>query len=257
MSLSKRGSKCLRLLFQALFFPQACVLCHQWVLNPDWSPLCQDCFARLEPLGQRICYSCGVPLPGDVLGIHGTCSHCRAQGNPFDFARAYGNYRGELRSMIIQFKFGHHQRLAYPLAALLHACYERSGLDLQPDWIVPVPLHVRRRRERGFDQTLTLSRILSRKLNVPVFPGLSRIKPTVPQSGLDLRQRLKNLRRAFRLSQPDRLSDQNIVLVDDVMTTGTTISEICRLLRMETSIHTILVLTVARVPLLFRSRPNQ
>jgi ComF family protein len=257
VSVSKRVTQALRVISQALFFPQACVLCHRWVLNPDWSPLCQGCFARLEPLGRRICYSCGIPLPGDVLGIHGTCSQCRAQGNPFDFARAYGSYRGELRSLIIQFKFGHHQRLTHPLATLLQTCYERSELDLQPDWIVPVPPHVRRRRKRGFDQTLTLSRVLSQKLNVPVFPGLSRIKPTAPQSGLDLRQRRKNLRNAFRLSRPERLSDQSIVLVDDVMTTGTTISEVCRLLRMETSIHTILVLTVARVPLVFRSRPHQ
>ncbi len=250
MSFSKRGTKLLRLLSQALFFPQACVLCQKWVLNSDWSPLCQGCFLRLEPLGRRICYSCGIPLPGDVLGIHGTCSQCRSQGNPFDFARAYGNYRGELRSLIIQFKFGHHQRLTHPLAALLQTCYERSGLDLQPNWIVPVPLHIRRRRERGFDQTLTLSRVLSQKLNIPIFPGLSRIKPTAPQSGLDLQERRKNLRNAFKLSQNYRLSDQSIVLVDDVMTTGTTISEICRLLRMETSIHTILALTIARVPLL-------
>ena len=253
----KRGTTLLRQLFQAFFFPQACGLCHEWVLNPDWSPLCQGCFLRLEPLGQRICYSCGIPLPGDVLGIPGTCSRCRTQGNPFDFARACGNYRGQMRSLILKFKFGHHQRLAYPLAALLQNCYERSGLDLQPDWIVPVPPHVRRRKERGFDQTLTLSRALSERLNIPVFPGLSRIKPTDPQSGLDLNKRRKNLRNAFRLSQADRLSNQSIVLVDDVMTTGTTISEICRLLRVETSIHTILVLTVARVPSLFRSHPHQ
>jgi len=175
---------------------------------------------------------------------------CRAQENPFDFARAYGNYRGELRSLIIEFKFGHHQRLSHPLAALLQHCYERSGLDLEPDWIVPVPPHVRRRRERGFDQTLILSRALSQRLKIPVFKGLYRVKPTVPQSGLNLQERRKNLGHAFRLSQADRLSDQTLVLVDDVMTTGTTISEICRLIRLETRIRTILVLTVARVPLL-------
>jgi len=243
-------STILRQLSQALFFPQACVLCQEWVLNPDWSPLCQGCFLRLEPLEQRICYCCGIPLPGNVLAIHGTCSQCRTLGQPFDLARAYGNYQGELRSLILKFKFGHHQRLSHPLAALLETCYARSGLDLEPDWIVPVPPHVRRRRERGFDQTLILSRALSQKLKIPVFPGLSRIKSTAPQSGLDLQERRKNLRNAFRLSQADRLSDQSIVLVDDVMTTGTTISEICRLLRMETHIRTILVLTVARVPLL-------
>ena len=185
-----------------------------------------------------------------MLELHGTCSQCRAQGNPFDFARAYGNYQGELRSLIHKFKFGHHQRLNHPLAALLQHCYERSGLDVEPDWIVPVPPHVRRRRERGSDQTLILSRALSQRLKIPVFKGLSRVKPTVPQSGLNLQERRKNIGHAFRLSQADRLADKTIVLVDDVMTTGTTISEICRLIRMEIRIRTILVLTVARVPLL-------
>jgi len=245
-----RGTKALRQLLQALFFPQACVLCHNWVLNPDWSPLCRSCFLSLEPLEQRRCYCCGIPLPGNVLAIHGTCSQCRTLGKPFDFARAYGSYRGELRSLIIKFKFGNHQRLSHPLAALLQHCYENSGLDLEPDWIVPVPPHVRRRRERGFDQTLILSRALSRRLKIPVFKGLYRVKPTVPQSGLNLQERRKNLGHAFRLSQADRLADQTLVLIDDVMTTGTTISEICSLIRLETRIRTILVLTVARVPLL-------
>ncbi len=240
----------LRQLSQALFFPQACVLCHEWVLNPDWSPLCRRCFLSLEPLEQHICYWCGIPLPGNVLAIYGTCSQCRTLGKPFNFARAYGNYQGKLRSLIHKFKFGHHQRLSHPLAALLQNCYERSGLDLEPDWIVPVPPHVRRRKERGFDQTLILSRALSQRLKIPVFNGLYRVKSTVPQPGLNLQERRKNLRHAFRLSQASRLSDQTIVLVDDVMTTGTTISEICRLIRIETRIRTILVLTVARVPLL-------
>ncbi len=198
-----------------------------------------------------MCYCCGIPLPGNVLAIHGTCSQCRTLGKPFDFSRAYGNYQGELRSLIHKFKFGHHQRLSHPLAALLQHCYERSGLDLEPDRIVPVPPHVRRRRERGFDQTLTLSQALSQRLKIPVFKGLYRVKPTAPQSGLNLQERRNNLRHAFRLSQANRLKDQTIVLVDDVMTTGTTVSEISRLLRMETRIRTILVLTVARVPLLY------
>jgi len=175
-----RGTKALRQLLQALFFPQACVLCHNWVLNPDWSPLCRSCFLSLEPLEQPMCYFCGIPLPGNVLAIHGTCSQCRTLGKPFDFARAYGSYRGELRSLIIKFKFGNHQRLSHPLAALLQHCYENSGLDLEPDWIVPVPPHVRRKRERGFDQTLILSRALSRRLKIPVFKGLYRVKPTAP-----------------------------------------------------------------------------
>ena len=234
---------------QALVVPQACVLCQAWVSNPDLSPLCRHCFLALEPLERRICHYCGTPLPGDLLQIHGICSQCRSGGRAFDFARAYGFYRGKLGSVIRKFKFGGHQRLGYPLAELQAACYQESGLELEPDWIVPVPLHARRKRERGFDQTLILSRVLSRRLEIPVFRGLSRIQPTAPQSGLNLPERQRNVRDAFRLSQADRLSHRNVLLVDDVMTTGTTISEICQLLRNESTIHKIIVLTVARVPL--------
>ncbi len=239
----------LRRCSQTLFFPQACVLCQAWVSNPDLSPLCRHCFLALEPLEQSICYYCGTPLPGDLLQIHGICSHCRSWGRAFDFARAYGCYRGKLGSVIREFKFGGHQRLGQPLAKLQAACYEESGLELEPDWIVPVPLHPRRKRERGFDQTLVLSRGLSRRLEIPVFKGLSRIQYTAPQSGLNLQERQRNVRDAFRLSQADRLSHRNVLLVDDVMTTGTTISEICHLLRNESTIHKIFVLTIARVPL--------
>ncbi|MCZ6485795.1 MAG: phosphoribosyltransferase family protein [Acidobacteria bacterium] len=151
--------------------------------------------------------------------------------------------------MIRKFKFSGHQRLGHPLAELQATCYKNSGLDLEPDWIVPVPLHAQRKRERGFDQTLILSRALSRRLEIPVFRGLSRIQPTAPQSGLNLQERQRNVRDAFRLSQADRLSQRTVLLVDDVMTTGTTISEICQLLRKESTIHRIVVLTVARVQL--------
>jgi len=234
---------------QALFYPQACVLCQAWVSNPDLSPLCRHCFLALEPLERRICFYCGTPLPGDLFQIQGICSQCRSCGTAFDFARAYGCHRGKLGSVIRKFKFSGHQRLGHPLAELQATCYKNSGLDLEPDWIVPVPLHAQRKRERGFDQTLILSRALSRRLEIPVFRGLSRIQPTAPQSGLNLQERQRNVRDAFRLSQADRLSQRKVLLVDDVMTTGTTISEICQLLRKESTIHRIVVLTVARVQL--------
>ena len=237
----------IRICCEALFFPQTCVIFGSWVVRSDFSPLCGDCFLSLEPSPRRICYYCGVSLPGNLLELHATCSRCRSESVVFDFARCYGAYAGNLRSTILKFKFEGHQRLAYPLASLLETCYQNSALPAIPDWIVPIPLHPRKRRERRFDQTLLMSRILSRRLGIPVCEGLCRIRATVPQSGLDLPQRRGNVRGAFGLSRTDRLWDRNILLIDDVMTTGTTVSEASRLLRKEAQVRTIVVLTVARV----------
>lgn len=188
---SVRFTATVRKACQALLFPQDCVTCGKWVLNADFSPLCGGCFLLLERLSPRICYCCGIPLPGNLLEVFGICSQCRSQRAGFDFARAYGPYEGKLRQVIRKLKFEGFQQLAHPLAALLEKCYQQSRLELQPNWIVPVPLHPRRKRERGFDQTLLLSRLLSRKLEVPVFRGLRRVRHTVPLFGLTIGERNK------------------------------------------------------------------
>lgn len=237
----------LRQISQALFLPQACLLCDEWVLNPDLSPLCSTCLPSLEAHDQRICTYCGVPLPGCVLDIQGTCSACTAGAIPFDFARSYGPYAGKLRKLIWKFKFEGHRRLANPLAAFLVSTLGNSGIQAHPTWIVPVPAHPSRKRKRGFDQTALLGRALSRRLNVPVFSGLRRVKATRPQPGLNMQERLENLRDAFRLYEGAKLADRDVLIVDDVWTTGITVTEVCRLLRQETSVDKIIVVTLARV----------
>lgn len=241
----------LRKLSQALFFPQGCVICHEWVLNADFSPLCRSCFSSFERLDPRVCYCCGIPIPGNVLDDVGSCSQCRLDPPPFDFARAYGPYEGRLRRTIRKFKFEGFQRLAYPLGELLETCYRQTNANFTFDCILPVPLHRRRKRERGFDQTLLLSRALARRLGVPVFRGLRRVKYTIPQFGLEIQERRRNIRGAFALKSRDLPAGRNVLVVDDVMTTGTTVGEICTLLRSESNVKTIGVFAVARAPLLY------
>ena len=224
------------------------------MLNTDFSPLCHACFHSLEHLSSPICYYCGVPLPGNLLGRLGICSQCRSSAPIFDFARAYGPYGGKLRKVIRRLKFEGFQRLVHPLAALLEQCYQHSGLDLQPHWILPVPLHQNRRRRRGFDQTLLLGQLLSRRLGVPLFRGLRRVRNTPALFGLDIGQRGRTISGAFALRDAQLLSHRSILLVDDVMTTGTTVTEISRLLRQQSNINTITVLTVARATLLRAER---
>ncbi len=150
--------------------------------------------------------------------------------------------------MIRAFKFRGLRRLAQPLASLLRQAFEDSGLDCRFHRIIPVPSHFRRCRQRGFDHTLSLALPLSRQLGIPIFRGLRRSRHTLPQVGLDQAQRQSNLAKAFKLSGEKCLEDRNIVLVDDVLTTGTTVREATRLLRRRSGVGKILVLVVARAP---------
>jgi len=254
------------------FFPQSCVLCDKWVLNDDASPLCLECLEfvprfstgglrdPLVPLSMSVgrfelgppCHYCGIPLPGSLMRESNVCSSCRSQSPPFDFSRTHGPYQGSLRTLIRSFKFHGFRRLVSPLAQLLEECYLRSGLQLQPGWIIPVPLHRKRKLERGFDQTLLLGRALGRRIGLQLFKGLRRLRNTAPQVGLDIRARKSNLRGAFGLKGAERLEGQDVLLIDDVFTTGTTVGEISALLKSESQVRRILVLTLARVPLLYR-----
>ena len=238
-----RGSTLFRQVSQALFFPQSCVLCDEWILNSDFSPLCQTCLLSLEEHHQRICSYCGIRLPGSVLEALGTCPACRAGAPPFDFARSYGPYAGNLRTLIWKFKFEGHRRLADPLAAFLESRLSNSGLRAHSTWIVPVPAHPSRKRTRAF----LLGHALSHRIGVPVFSGLHRVKTTRPQPGLTVQERLTNVRKAFRLCEEEQLNDRDVLIVDDVWTTGITVAEICRLLRHETPVGKIIVVTLARV----------
>ena len=112
---------------------------------------------------------------------------------------------------------------------------------------MPVPLHPSRRKQRGFDQTLLLSRPLSSWLNVRKFLGLSRVRPTRAQFGLDHRQRRLNVRQAFVLKSKKELAGKTVLLVDDVMTTGATVCEISRVLKREGRVERVRVLTLSRV----------
>ena len=237
----------LKQILQALIFPQACVLCEKWVLNRDFSPLCQTCLLSLEEHNQRICYYYGRELPGIILETQGICPTCRARDLSFDFARSYGPYAGNLQKLIWNFKFEGHRRLADPLALLLERSLSKSGLQVHPASIVPVPAHPSRKKRRGFDQTVLLGRALSSRLGIPVFRSLRRVKATRPQPGLNLQERLENVRQALRLSAAERLAQRDVLIVDDVWTTGITATEVCRLLRRETSVERIIVVTLARV----------
>ena len=231
--------------FQAVVCPQTCVLCEASVANADFSPLCGECLRSLKPFRGPVCQQCGVPVPGSILESYCLCSLCREQDHQFRRAKSWGPYEGGLRRTIHAFKFQGCSRLAGPLGSLLEQCQNRSPDPV--DCIVPVPLHPRKRRQRGFDQTMLLARVLSERTLLPIVRCVRRVRYSVPQFGLGYSERRRNVRGAFKLRRPEQIAGRRVLLIDDVMTTGATVEEVSRVLRIEACPREVVVATVARV----------
>ena len=161
----------------------------------------------------------------------------------FDAAYCFGSYDGLLREWIHLYKYGRIQTLARPLEDLLLRAVPR---DEAFDAIVPVPLHWRRQWQRGFNQADLLARGISRRLGVPVAHALRRTRSTDVQAGLSNAGRRRNVTHAFRVRRGASVGGQRILLIDDVMTTGSTAAACAQALKRAGAARVVLV-TVARV----------
>jgi len=224
-----------------LVFPPLCPLCDRMLGAGRRDPLCGACWEGLERIAPPWCRCCGAPL-----GIEGLCGACRIRRPRFAYARAALLYGDLVREAIHAFKFGGRGGLANPLGDLLAGLGLSALPGAAPDVLVPVPLHPRRARERGYNQALLLARRLERAWRVPVVADtLVRAVPTLPQADLDAAARRRNVRDAFAVRRPERITGRHVVLVDDVLTTGATAGECARTLY-RAGAAAVGVLTVAR-----------
>jgi ComF family protein len=218
-----------------LLFPVTCVVCRSPVLERRWGAACRECWLRLERLEAPFCPRCGEPVPA----IEGLCGFCRKGEHSFDFARSALLFSGALREIIHHLKYADRVSLAGPLGDILKNC-----LDHEPftgNLIVPVPLHRRRERQRGFNQAELIAARLGRRLTTQL---LRRRKNTPSQTGLSRSERKRNLAGAFEVRGD--VGGTVIIIVDDVYTTGSTMNEIARTLK-RAGAERVEVLTVARV----------
>jgi ComF family protein len=182
------------------------------------------------------------------LDDRGVCAACRSGLQGFDFAASYGMYEGALRDLIHLFKYSGMTPLAKPLARYL----ERGiPVDQQFDAVVAVPLHWRKKWQRGFNQAELLARFVAKRRGVPLLNPLRRRRPTETQAGLASAGRRRNVAGAFELrwQKPDskrRLNGKKILLIDDVMTTGATASACASVLK-RGGAKSVSLFTVARV----------
>jgi ComF family protein len=206
----------------AVFFPDQCRLCERPLKGFTSAPVCLACLDSLEACdASRCCRRCGESFAtAHALDGDGICRVCRLSPPAFDQAASFGLYEGDLRRLIHLLKYGRMLPLAAPLAARLQTVLPR----LEPfELIVPVPLHWSRSWRRGFNQSGVLARRLARDCGISCRSGvLRRVRPTPAQAALSDRDRLRNVRGAFR-ARP-AVEGRRILLVDDVMTTGATLN---------------------------------
>ena len=193
-------------------FPPVCVACQQ-----VGAPLCDGCQALILRPQEPLCPQCGRAVEQPVAA----CDLCQRYPLPLQ-VRAAALYGEPLRRAIHGFKYEGLFALASPLAALMVEEWPRWSVPA--DLVLPIPLHPERERERGYNQTLLLVREFCRRLSlVPDSTALSRIRYTRPQVELGVRERLHNVRGAFRADRR-KVAQKRILLVDDVCTTGATLA---------------------------------
>lgn len=223
-----------------LAYPQACTICGYSVEQRKFGEVCEACWnaTRIFTGAETICSKCGAE--GFVR-----CGRCETQS--FTAARAIGPYDGALRESVLLLKRQPH--FSQHLEALLVAVARRDPLNTATR-IVPVPLHAKRVRERGFNQASILAHTLSKSLALPL-DEVSLVRVSASQkyrAGLDAGGRRDTVAGAFEVRQPRLVENENILLVDDVFTTGATVSA-CADTLLTAGAKAVFVVTIARVSL--------
>jgi competence protein ComFC len=221
----------------SLLYPPACTLCGGKTRAGEY--LCEQCEAKATRIVAPFCQQCSEPFEGAITSAF-TCANCAHRSIYFDAAVAAYRGRGVVRQIIHDFKYGRQAHLRHIVARWLCEALDDERLrGRQFDLIVPVPLHPTRQRERGFNQADLLAKLLSARISIPCKPVLERIRYTTTQTALDRTERMENLHNAFRLRKNTDVRGLRVLLIDDVLTTGSTLSECARVLKRAgaTSVH--------------------
>jgi len=227
----------------SLLYPPACTICSASVAAGEY--LCAECDAKITRIVPPFCAKCSEPFAGAISGAF-TCANCAHRTLHFDAAVAAYRSRGIVRRVILDFKYGRQIHLRHPVMHWLLAALDDDRLrGHRFSIIIPVPLHPARERQRGFNQAGLLAELLSAHTSIQVKPALERIRYTTTQTAFDRAERMENLHGAFRLRKNADVRDLHVLLIDDVLTTGSTLSECARVLK-EAGARSVHAATAAR-----------
>jgi ComF family protein len=222
-------------------FPSDCRLCGEPQLNISRLPVCPDCLAQVHPIRGKVCFICGERVFSAYAATDPTgqqrCPSCRTAKRPFGRAVAYGSYDGELRELIHLLKYNRVRPAANVLGQMLAEAIAalEPGFEQPAVLVIPVPLYRGKRHQRGFNQAELIARAaLKAQKNDRLELAntvLRRTRETGSQIGLSIQERRENLRGAFAVPRAAEVAGREVLLVDDVYTTGATMSECAHVLQ--------------------------
>ncbi len=213
------------------FFPQPCAYCETKKISggPYLCGMCQD---SIQFISSSYCYVCGIPsnLSYEDSRENFLCGPCRTKPPVFDKARSLGIHQGALRKLIHELKYGMRPGVMKEIDPLLEIYF--ASRRLSDFYVTPIPLHIKKLEQREFDQAYLIGRKIAKILNLNFLPEiLERVIETLPQASLTKANRLKNVRGAFRFLNEEKIKGRDILLVDDVFTTGATLNEAAKVLK--------------------------
>jgi ComF family protein len=230
-----------------LAYPQACTICSRSVEQRKFGIACERCWQETKVFtgAETSCWKCGLLLPAGISStLHDQVRCRRCDSQSFTAARAIGLYEGALRETVLLLK--HQPHLSRHVESLLTETARRIPLTAVTR-IIPVPLHTKRLKTRGFNQASIIAKALSRSLRLPLDEvSVVRVSSTEKyRAGLDAKGRRDTVARAFEVRTPRLVGNESILLVDDVFTTGATVSS-CAEVLVDAGVEDVFVLTIAR-----------
>ena len=207
-----------------ILLPAQCLFCD----NRSKELVCQACHDYF-PMLSDACQGCATPLVETAIN---RCERCQLLPPHYDSLTALYTYQAPISAMIKQLKYTEQLQSAQFFAAQFA---KRFAAAPQPDYLIAMPLHETRLKERGYNQAALITHALSQHTKIPVFTAVRRNKPTLPQTTLSAKARAKNLANAFQCQ--DILTGMRVAIIDDVITTGATVQSLSRVLRKAGAIH--------------------
>jgi ComF family protein len=228
-------------------FPRSCVGCGLSRKNGG-DYLCGLCRDDIFVIDDPLCNTCGIPadIDYDYPAEGFECGWCRKGGYRFDRARSLGLYDSVLKELIHFYKYRNQPGAIDEIEPFLRDYFGTCREEYRGYWVASVPLHVKKLKERGFDQSFVLAHKISEILELPLLVrSLERVRETLPQTRKNREERLNNVRGAFEVVDAEAVLDKNILLIDDVFTTGSTVNEVTRVLK-KAKAGCVQVFTLAR-----------
>ena len=214
-------------------YPPACIACRALLPLNDAarraSYFCEHCESLPEVIGLPVCRVCGAPSSDDI----DVCGNCINRRYSFTCNHAAFVYEGILQEILRDIKFRNRRRGAEGLGALWARALADKPVP-EADYIVPLPMHRKKQRQRGFNQAEIMAKYLSELYEIPMISALERTRNTPPQSGLSTSRRADNVRGVFEVADEyvENLVGKKIILVDDIFTTGASLNECANILKL-------------------------